>query len=381
MSFKAADLTKSLTANPPPLPPMKGVAFGTVFTPHMVIIDYADGAWGAPQIVPFGDFHLAPQTICLHYGLECFEGMKAYADIADIEKASKGEQLSEQHLRLFRPDKNVARLQDSMHTLCMPKFDAAEFIKVIEEFVRTEKDYVPKEFGYSLYLRPTAIGTAKTLSVVPSSSVRLFVIASPVGPYYPPPEGQSGAAAISPVKLLVEEKYKRAWPGGTGGSKLGANYAGPMLAQEEAHHHGYDQVLWLGAKDEVQEVGSMNFCTLWKTKEGKTELITAPLDGTILPGVTRDSILDLAREWGEFEVAERSYHVQELVEALKEGRVIECFGCGTAAIVSPVGLLAYRGTEYAVPCPENSVTRRFLHEILDIQYGKKPSPWSVKLTA
>jgi branched-chain amino acid aminotransferase len=125
----------------------------------------------------------------------------------------------------------------------------------------------------------------------------------------------------------------------------------------------------------------MNFCTLWKTKEGRTELITAPLDGTILPGVTRESILDLAREWGEFEVSERPYHVQELVEALKEGRVIECFGCGTAAIVSPVGLLAYRGTEYNVPCPENSVTRRFLHEILDIQYGKKPSPWSVKLTA
>ena len=380
-SFSAASLTKKLAANPPPLPPMKGVAFGTVFTPHMVIIDYDNGKWGAPQIVPFGDFSLAPQTICLHYAMECFEGMKAYADIADIEKASKGEKLSEQHLRLFRPDKNVARLQDSMHTLCMPKFDAAELLKVIEEFVRTEKDYVPKEFGYSLYLRPTAIGTAKTLSVVPSKSVRLFVIASPVGPYYPPPEGQSGAAAINPVKLLVEEKRKRAWPGGTGGSKLGANYAGPLLVQEEAHHHGYDQVLWLGAKGEVQEVGAMNFCTLWKTKEGKTELITAPLDGTILPGVTRDSILELAREWGEFEVSERPYFVQELVEALQENRVIECFGCGTAAIVSPVDLLAYRGKEYAVPCPENGVTRRFLNEILDIQYGKKPSPWSVKLTA
>ncbi|KPA84257.1 putative mitochondrial branched-chain amino acid aminotransferase [Leptomonas pyrrhocoris] len=381
MSFKAADITKTLTENPPPLPPMKGVAFGTVFTPHMVIIDYADGKWGAPQIVPFANFSLPPQTSCFHYATECFEGMKAYADIADIEKVAKGEKLTKQHIRLFRPDKNVARLQDSMHTLCMPPFDATELVKVIEEFVRTERDYVPKEFGYSLYLRPTAIGTAETLSVVPSSSVRLFVIASPVGPYYPPPEGESGSAAIKPVKLLVEEKHKRAWPGGTGGSKLGANYAGPMLAQEEAHERGYDQVLWLGAKDEVQEVGSMNFFTLWKTKAGKTELITAPLDGTILPGVTRASILELARGWGEFEVSERSYFVQELVEALQEGRVIECFGCGTAAIVSPVNLLAYRGKEYAVPCPENSITRRFLHEILDIQYGKTPSPWSVEVIA
>ncbi|KAK7195926.1 branched-chain amino acid aminotransferase [Novymonas esmeraldas] len=381
VSFKAADLRKTLAANPPPLPPMRGVAFGTVFTPHMVVIDYADGRWGAPSITPFANFSLPPQTSCLHYATQCFEGMKAYADVADIAKVAKGETLEKQHLRLFRPDRNVARLQHSMRALCFPSFDADELLKIITEFVRTERDYVPKEEGYSLYLRPAAIGTAESLGASASKSVRLFIIASPVGPYYPPPEGQAGAAAIKPVKLLVEERRRRAWPGGTGGTKLGANYAGPMLVQEEAHGHGYDQVLWLGAKDEIQEVGAMNFCTLWKTKEGKTELVTAPLDGTVLPGVTRDSILDLARSWGEFEVSERPYFITELVAALQEGRVIECFGCGTAAIVSPVRLLAYRGTEYDVPCPDQSITRRFLNAMLDIQYGRTPSPWSVKVEA
>ncbi|KPI89931.1 putative branched-chain amino acid aminotransferase [Leptomonas seymouri] len=380
-SFTAAALTKTLVPNPPPLPPMKGVAFGTVFTPHMTIIDFENGQWGAPRITPFENFSLAPQTSCLHYGLQCFDGMKVYADAGDIERVARGERLTKQHLRLFRPDKNVARLKDSMQALCMPSFDEAELLKVIEEFVRTEKDYVPKELGYSLYLRPAAIGTSTQLSAVPSKSVRLFIIASPVGPYYPPPEGQAGAAAINPVRLLVEERRRRAWPGGTGGRKIGANYAGPMRVQEEAHRQGYDQVLWLGAVGEVQEVGAMNFCTLWRTKEGKTELITAPLEDTVLPGVTRDSILALARKWGGFEVSERPYLVQELVEALQEGRVIECFGCGTAAIVSPVKALSYSGREYAVPCPEDGITRRFLREILDIQYGRKPSEWSVEIIA
>ncbi|CBZ28307.1 branched-chain amino acid aminotransferase,putative [Leishmania mexicana MHOM/GT/2001/U1103] len=381
VSFTAAALTKTLVADPPPLPPMKGVAFGTLFTPHMVIIDFKDGRWGAPAIVPFANFSLPPQTSCLHYATQCFEGMKVYADIADIARAARGERLEKQSLRLFRPDRNVARLRHSMRSLCFPDFDEAEMLKVITEFVRTEKDYVPKEYGYSLYLRPAAIGTADSLGATPSRSVRLFVIASPVGPYYLPPEGQSGAVVIKPVTLLAEEKRKRAWPGGTGGSKLGANYAGPLLVQEEAQALGYNQVLWLGSKDEVQEVGSMNFFTLWKTKEGKTELVTAPLDGTVLPGVTRDSVLALARSWGEFEVSERPYYMSELVEALGEGRVMECFGCGTAAVVSSVEMIAYCGKEYSVPLSEPSYAHRLLNEIMDIQYGKTPSPWSVKVEA
>nr|AGT02575.1 branched-chain-amino-acid transaminase [Herpetomonas muscarum] len=378
-SFKAKDLVREMVPAPPPLPSMKGVKFGTIFTPHMLIVDYDHGAWGKPRIEPFKPFSMPPQSSVLHYGLSCFEGMKAYADINDVEKVKKGEALGEKHrVRLFRPDKNIARLQDSMHRLCFPSFDADELNKLMHAFVRTEQAYVPKQFGYSLYLRPTAIGTSEHLGASPST-VRLFVIASPVGPYYPPAEGQedAGAMGIKPVKLLVEETHRRAWPGGTGGSKLGANYAGPMLVQEQAHQRGYDQVLWLGAGQEVQEVGAMNFCCVWRTPEGKTELVTAPLDGTILPGVTRDSILALARQWGEFEVAERAYTVEELVAALEEGRVVECFGCGTAAIVSPVCALSYRGKEYAVPCPETSITTRFLTEMLDIQYGKTPSEWSV----
>ncbi|KAG5475969.1 hypothetical protein CUR178_03684 [Leishmania enriettii] len=380
-SFKAADLKKTLVADAPPLPPMENVAFGTVFTPHMVVIDYKDGRWCAPAIVPFANFSLPPQTSCLHYATQCFEGLKVYADIADIAKVSRGERLEKQTLRLFRPELNAARLKQSMRAICFPSFDEAELLKIITEFVKTEKDYVPKEHGYSLYLRPAAIGTAECIGALPSKSVRLFVIASPVGPYYPLPEGESSAVAMNPVSLLVEERRKRAWPGGTGDRKLGANYAGPLLVQEKAQSLGYNQVLWLGPKDEVQEAGFMNFCTLWKTSTGKTELVTAPLDGTILPGVTRNSILELARSWGEFEVSERPYYVSELMEALQEGRLMECFGCGTAAVVSPVSLLAYGGKEYRVPLPEQSYARRFLHEIVDIQYGKTPSPWSVKIEA
>ncbi|KEG08594.1 putative branched-chain amino acid aminotransferase,putative [Trypanosoma grayi] len=360
MSFKAGDLTIRGAANPPPPPSLKGVKFGTLFTPHMVMIDsVSETQWGAPGIVPFQNLSIPPQTACLHYGLQCFEGLKAYRDAAG-------------RIRLFRPERNCERLLRSMQRLCFPSFDPKELLKVIMEFVKVEKDYIPTERGYSLYLRPAAIGFGNTLSAAPSPQVKLFVIASPVGPYY--------ASGMKPVKLLVEEKRKRAWPGGTGDVKLGANYAGPMLAQKEAEARGYQQVLWLGPDGEVEEVGAMNFMCLWQPSSAKPdlELITAPLDGSVLPGVTRDSILALARQWGEVKVSERKFTIEELVDALKENRVMECFGCGTAAIVSPVEALRFRDKEYNVPCPEpkKSHTHRMLNAIMDIQYGVVEHEWS-----
>nr|AGT02808.1 branched-chain-amino-acid transaminase [Angomonas desouzai] len=384
-SFKAADIVKKLNPNPPPLPSLVGVPFGTIPSANMFVVDYKDGAWGTPEIIPFQNFSLSPLTNALHYSLTCFEGMKAYADIEDVDKVAKGETLSEHRVRLFRPDKNIARLRNSMARLCFPDFDGEEFLKCLEEYVKVESAYVPKQYGYSLYLRPTALAMDETLNVTPAKWVRLFIVATPVGPLYAPPAGSDPKVfQVFPVSLLVEEKAKRAWPGGTGGCKLGANYAGPILVQEEAHKKGYNQVLWLGANQEVQEVGAMNFICVWKTKEGEVELATAPLDGSVLPGVTRDSILQLVRGWGEVKVTEKVYYVSDMIEAIEEGRMIECFGCGTAAIVTPVKLLAYKDKEYAVPAPADestSIARRCLKTILDIQTGTTAHEWSKLLVS
>ncbi|KAG8339806.1 putative Amino transferase class IV [Trypanosoma vivax] len=360
MSFKASQLTIQRTVNAPPLPPLKGVKFGSIFSPHMLLVDSdATGKWGKPSIVPFHNFSMPPQSACLHYALQCFEGMKVYRD-------SKG------GVRLFRPERNCARFLSSTRRLCFPDFDPSELLALIKEFVKVERDYVPAERGYSLYLRPTAIGTAAEIAAAPSSTSRIFLIASPVGPYY--------SEGLKPVKLLVEEHRRRAWPGGVGNVKLGANYAAPMLVQRQAQERGLHQVLWLGAHEDVQEVGAMNFFCLWRPSSGssETELITAPLDGTILPGVTRDCVLELARKWGDHRVSERSFTVGELVEALRENRVIECFGCGTAAIVSPVDGLSYKDEFFQIPHqdPAKSITQRVLKEITDIQYGDVEHDWS-----
>nr|AGT02752.1 branched-chain-amino-acid transaminase [Strigomonas galati] len=386
VSFKAADLKKQLVPNPPPMPQIDGVPFGTNCTPHMLVIDFADGKWSAPEIKPYADFNLSPNTLVLHYALACFEGMKAYADAKDIERVAAGETLTQQRVRLFRPNKNIDRLQASMTRLCFPSFDKEEFQLLLDEYVKTEASYVPKKEGYSLYLRPTAMAVDTTLAPVQAKKIRLFVIASPVGPLWAPPAGAAPSSSflLRPVKLLVEEADRRAWPGGTGGSKLSSNYAGPMKAQQRAEDAGYNQVLWLGPNREVQEVGAMNFLVLWRNKAtNELELVTAPLDGTVLPGVTRDSILALARGWG-INVKEEAYYVEDMIAAIAEGRMVECFGCGTAAIVTSVGLLAYKGVEHVVPCPteaEGSLTHRCLRAILDIQYGRMEHEWSRPLDA
>eukprot|EP00758_Cryptobia_borreli_P003164 Tbor_TRINITY_DN3570_c0_g1::TRINITY_DN3570_c0_g1_i2::g.2875::m.2875/K00826/E2.6.1.42, ilvE; branched-chain amino acid aminotransferase len=356
MSF-GKKILNNTTVSSATLPNMAGVPFGTIFTPHMFNVDWTmKNGWTQPELMDFQNLSLPPQASGLHYGLQCFEGMKAYC-------GTKGE------IRLFRPDMNAARMQRSTARLCFPAFDADDLIHGIKELVKLDKSFIPKEKGYSLYIRPTAIATNANLGVAPADAIKLYVINSPVGPYYP--------SGFKPVKLMADTKHKRAWPGGTGEYKIGANYAGPIYHQRECAKEGFQQVLWLGPGDVVDEVGAMNFMMLWRNKDGERELITAPLDGTILPGVTRDTILSLGRQWGEFKVTEKRFTVHDMVQASEEGRLEEAFGCGTAAIVTAVEGVQVLNKYINIPVHEKSVAVRLFNAIQDIQYGVVEHSWSV----
>jgi branched-chain amino acid aminotransferase len=252
----------------------------------------------------------------------------------------------------------------------MPTFNGDKFLEYIKQLLLLDKDWIPDKKGYSLYIRPTMIATEPVLGVHPAEEVLLYVITCPVGPYYP--------TGFKPVALYADSKAVRAWPGGTGGYKIGANYAPGIAPALEAAAKGYQQILWLH-EDKITEVGTMNLFCLWINKEGKKELITAPLDGQILPGVTRKSILELTREWNQFLVSEKEWDMKSLIQALKEGRVIEMFGAGTAAIVSPVYKIFYQGKDHSVPCKDNAgeLTSKLMESLLSIQYGETNSPWSV----
>lgn len=329
----------------------------------------ASQGWLAPRITPYQNLSLDPATCVFHYAFEAFEGMKAY-------KCKDGS------LRLFRPDKNMARLNKSVARIALPTFDGEKFIDLISTFCKLDQRFIPTEKGYSLYLRPTMIGTQRTLGVGPPGSALLYLIGSPVGPYYP-----TGFKAIS---LEATDYAVRAWPGGVGDKKLGANYAPCIVPQLKAAKRGLHQNLWLfGEEEYITEVGTMNLFLCIKNKEtGQKELITAPLDGTILEGVTRDSILELARERMEpkgWKVEERYVRMQELADAQAEGRLIEVFGAGTAAIVAPIRKIAWKdtmidcGLQPDVEAGEVAMTLK--NWIEDIQYGDDPHPWSVKVAS
>lgn len=329
----------------------------------------------------------------------------------------------EGNVRLFRPDMNMNRMHTSMLRLALPvracpvplrglagkphpalatlqDFDKNEWLECIKQLIRVDKEWIPRGEGYSLYIRPTGISThvrrrpapapapltppsphcllptQPFLGVGASSQAKMFTILSPVGPYYP--EG------FAPVTLYGEKRYVRAWPGGTGDTKVGANYGPTIQPQLQAADRGYSQVLWLfGDQDggQVTEVGTMNLFILWVNEEGEKELVTAALDGTILPGVTRDSILELARSWGEFKVTERSVTMGEVTRAIESGRLIEAFGSGTAAVVAPIKRVHFQGKDYPVPIEEELqsgvTTKRVWDELKDIQYGNVEHPWSV----
>ncbi|CAG7564855.1 unnamed protein product [Fusarium equiseti] len=365
LGLDATKLTIERTGKPKGLSKNEDLVFGREFTDHMLAIEWnQDEGWLEPKITPYQNLSLDPATCVFHYAFECFEGMKAYKD-----KNGK--------VRLFRPDMNMARLNKSAARIALPTFEPHDFTKLVSTLANLDSRFIPDKRGYSLYLRPTMIGTQKTLGVGPPGSALLYCIASPVGPYYP-----TGFKAVS---LEATDYAVRAWPGGVGDKKLGANYAPCIVPQLQAASRGFQQNLWLfGEEEYVTEVGTMNMFVALKNKEtGQKELVTAPLDGTILEGVTRDSVLALARErlvpegW---KVDERKYTMKELAEAAEEGRLLEAFGTGTAAIVSPVRSISWRGK--LVDCglseveESGEIALKMKEWIEAIQYGDEEHEWS-----
>eukprot|EP01100_Stratorugosa_tubuloviscum_P012174 TRINITY_DN564_c0_g1_i1.p1 TRINITY_DN564_c0_g1~~TRINITY_DN564_c0_g1_i1.p1 ORF type:complete len:393 (-),score=189.57 TRINITY_DN564_c0_g1_i1:134-1312(-) len=362
--FQGKQLSIEKTSIFKPKPETSTLKFGQNFSDHMLSIQWdIKSGWEAPKITPYQNLQLDPSSSSLHYALQLFEGMKAYKD-------------NNNQIRLFRPDKNMERMNITARRLHFPNFDGDELIKCTSELLNIDESWIPQKYGYSMYIRPTMISNGSGLGVGPANRVLLYVITGPVGPYYPD--------GFKPIGLYAESSNVRAWPGGTGSFKIGANYAPTIEPQAVASKKGYSQVLWLlGSNHEITEVGTMNFFTLIKDKNGDLELITPPLDGTILPGVTRLSILELCKSWNEFKVSERKITMHEFLTAHAEGRIVEAFGAGTAAIVAPIKLLCFKDKEYHIPLSKNQnfgagdLAARLMDHILKIQFGEISSPWSV----
>jgi len=352
----AIRITKA--AQKKPKPKDKDLAFGTDFTDHMFLVDFEDEkGWYDPRIEPYGPLALDPATAVLHYGQGLFEGLKAF-------RGKDGK------IRLFRPDKHVARLNRTAEKMCIPTLDPDLVLKSFTTLVDVDRDWVPSTVGTSLYVRPTIIASEAFLGVRPAKKYLYFVILSPVGAYYP--EG------MAPVKIKVIDNYVRAVVGGLGEAKTSANYAASLHAAEDAKHEGFTQVLWLDGvhRKYIEEVGTMNIML----KIGD-EIITPPLAGTILAGVTRDSVLALTREWG-LHVSERPISIDEVVEAARKGTLQEVWGTGTAAVISPVGELSYKGERIVVNGGGiGPLTQKLYDTIVGIQYGTAPDTrgWTLTL--
>ncbi|GAA5885757.1 hypothetical protein JCM16303_006052 [Sporobolomyces ruberrimus] len=362
------------TKKPKEIPPTSQLTFGRTFTDHMLTIPWnSEKGWGAPKIQPYGPLSLDPSSTVLHYAPTLFEGMKAYKSKDGVA-------------RLFRPDKNMERMTKSARRLAFPDFTGEHLTTLIKKLVEVDSKWIPTDPGTSLYIRPTMIGTQAGLGVGASTDVLLFVIASPVGPYY--------STGFKPVKLLATTQYVRAAPGGTGSYKLGANYAGGVVPQMEAAAKGYQQILWLlGPEHSLTEVGTMNLFLVFKKEDGTTELVTPPLgsDSVILPGVTRDSILALAREHAsgktklkglpdKVTVSERNLTMKDVVKGREDGTLLEVFGSGTAAIVSCVEGIGYEDKLIDIPVGKDGLgdfARVMLREIVGRQTGEIKSDWSV----
>ena len=336
------------TTSPKELVEEAKLGFGQHFSDHMLIMDWEAGrGWYDARIVPFGYIPVHPASTVLHYGAEIFEGLKAYR----TEDGS---------IQLFRPMENIRRLNRSAERMCLPELDEAEALEALETFVRLEERWVPHSFGTSLYLRPFMFGNDETLGVHTVHRATFMIIASPSGSYYK--EG------INPVKIMIENEDVRTVRGGTGYAKCGGNYAASTRAGERAAKRGYSQVLWLDGVERkyIEEVGAMN--VMFKI-DG--EIITPQLDsGSILPGITRKSCIEVLRSRG-YKVTERLLSVDELMDAIKSGRLEEAWGCGTAAVISPIGRLMYEDVEYVINDEKIGKTASELYDLLTgIQWGK-----------
>jgi branched-chain amino acid aminotransferase len=353
---EAIRITKSTTLKPKPEDADLG--FGNIFTDHMFVADFQEEkGWYDPRVEPYGPFAMEPAAAVLHYGQSIFDGLKAFRGV-------------DGKVRLFRPQKHVERMNNSARRMCIPPLDPALALSSIVTLVGLEREWVPRTIGTSLYIRPAVIASEPFLGVRPAKSYIYFVIMSPVGAYYP--EG------MAPVKILVADKYVRAVEGGIGGAKTAANYAASLYAGEEAKHAGFTQVLWLDGihRKYIDEVGTMNIMV----RIGD-EAITPPLAGTILPGVTRDSALTLMRKWG-LKVSERQISIDDVLHAHKRGALKEVWGTGTAAVISPVGELAYKDERIVINDGKiGPLTQRLYDAIVGIQYGQAPDPdgWTVEV--
>lgn len=324
-------LTVTKSRRPLPKCPDSELGFGKVITDHMLKIQWHAGkGWGAPAIIAAGPIGLHPFAHVFHYAIECYEGMKAYVDDA-------GE------TRLFRPEMNMKRFNDSSARLCLPAFDGTELLACIKELLRVDKEWIPTKRGFAMYLRPVIFSTTPWLGLTQCSEAMILVLMSPVGPYF-----KSG---FVPIKLSVDAKYIRAWPGGTGNIKYGGNYGSTVISQKEAASGGASQSLYVYDVDEfVTEAGTMNIFFLWTNERGEKELVTPTLeDGTILPGVTRQSVIDLANEWGECLVTEKMLPFREIAAAFDRNELHEIFGTGTAAVIQPIGFITHREKTFEVP--------------------------------
>ncbi len=352
------DIPITRIQQPKPKPPDDKLGFGQIFTDHMFLLDGVAGAgWSNPRIVPYGPLSLEPATAGLHYAQAIFEGLKAYRSPDD-------------KIFLFRPDHNIDRFNRSATRLCVPPVAPALFLSALKQLVRLDQDWVPPAPGTSLYIRPVAFACDPDLRVRPSHTYRFFIMLSPVAAYY--------AEGFKPLRIRVEDRYVRAVRGGTGAAKTAGNYASGLFASEEARRDGFAQVLWLDGVEQqyIEEVGSMNILFVLGD-----ELVTPPVTGTILEGVTRASVLQLARDFG-IRVAERPITITEVLTAARNELLREVFGAGTAAVISPVGELSYKDEAVVVNNGQaGPLSQRLFDELSAIQRGLKPDRhgWMVEV--
>ncbi len=339
-------------------PDENSLVFGKYFTDHMFTMDWnKEEGWHDAKIIPYGPLELSPACTCLHYGQETFEGMKAYRN-------------SEGEIYLFRPMENFKRLNNSNDRLCIPEIDEEFALKALIELLKIDSDWVPYKEGTSLYIRPFVIGTEPSLGAHASKEYKFLIIMCPVGAYY--------ATGLNPVNIFVENEYVRAVKGGTGFAKTGGNYAASLKAQDVAALEGFSQVLWLDGIERkyIEEVGAMNvFFVLGD------EVVTPALQGSILPGITRKSVIELLKSWN-YKVSERRISIDELISAYEKGIFTEMFGSGTAAVISPVGLLRYKDTDMKLSDGKiGNLSQKLYDELTGIQWGRKPDTfnWTVKV--
>ena len=347
------DITITKTATPKQKPSMDGIPFGTYFSDHMFLMNYTEGqGWHDARIVPYGPLSLEPTTMVFHYAQEIFEGLKAY-------------RTAEGKVQLFRPTENIARMNRSAEKLCIPAIPEDVFIDALKKLIELDQDWVPSEPDTSLYIRPFVFATDAHLGVHVAHTYLFCIVTSPVGCYYP--EG------LNPVKIAIESREVRAVRGGTGFTKCGGNYAASLHAGAEAEKKGFSQVLWLDGVEQkyIEEVGAMNVMF----KIGGKIVTPSLAKGTVLPGITRKSALEILKDWG-YEIEERDLSVDELVTAAENGTLEEAWGTGTAAVISPIGEIIYNDKEHVIGGFQiGELTQKLYDTITGIQWGKIADPY------